>query len=326
MAEKKKNSRANNVRIVGYLKENNLEQITKDDGTTAIRGSLIVATDKISSYKIQFYVSSVNSSNEASADYERMEALLPQNTITIASFLKNNSETDFEAAAAMASKVWIMARFDEYATRSGERVNSMITLKGSRGGFASEDKFQPTADFKADIYINKMTPEYDADNNATGRIWIEGYLPKYDKSVDVIDFVAINEYNVSKFISENWKAGDSVYVEGQLVNIQERILADENAASTQFGRPSAPQYETRFIRERQITGGAGTPKRTAEEGAITAEEVKNGLAEREVKMARNGAKAKQSPNNASNGAAAPAKKGIDATAAAAKKGLDVFDF
>ncbi|MBO7735548.1 MAG: hypothetical protein J6S67_23485 [Methanobrevibacter sp.] len=311
MADKKKATHNNNIRIVGYLKENNLEQVTNTRGDQVIRGSIIVATSKVSSYKIQFYVSETTSKGEKSQDYERVSALLPQNTITIASFLKDNSAADFDSAINTASRVWVMARFDEYATRSGERVNSNITLKGSRGGFANSDKtpFTPCAEFDVDIYINKLTPELDDKEKETGRLNVEGLIPKYDKSVDVVDFVAVTEDNVAKFISANWKVGDTVNVTGDLISIQERILSDA-AETERFGRSSAPQYETRFIRERRITGGSKDPKRTEEEGVITKEFVKNGLAERELKMERNAAQAKKSPNTTTT-ETAPSSRNMD---------------
>ena len=84
MAEKK--TKTNTVKIVGYLKENNLEQIVNARGDKVIRGSIIVATDNISSHKIQFYVAERTSSGEESKDYASLLNLLPDNTITVASF------------------------------------------------------------------------------------------------------------------------------------------------------------------------------------------------------------------------------------------------
>ena len=177
MAEKKK---TNTVKLVGYLKENNLEQITNARGDKVIRGSLIIATDKISSHKVQFYVAETTSNGEDSKDYASLLTLLPDNTITIASFLKENSSADFDTAANASSKVWVMARFEEYATRSGERTRSMVTLKGFRAGFSKADKaFTPCAEFDVDVYINKIEPEVENEEK-TGRLLIEGLIPKYN--------------------------------------------------------------------------------------------------------------------------------------------------
>lgn len=299
MADKK--TKTNSVKIVGYLKENNLEQIVNARGDKVIRGSIIVATDKISSHKIQFYVAERTSNGEDSKDYASLLGLLPDNTITVASFLKENPDADFAMASNAASKVWVMARFEEYATKVGERTRSMITLKGFRAGFSTikaDKPFKPCAEFDVDIYINKMTDETDNDGKKTGRILIEGLIPKYDGSVDKIDFVAVQDNNVANYIDKNYKVSDTVLIKGDVVSIQERaVVAGSDESDLFFGRSSAaPQYETVFVRERRIMGGAKTPIHQGEEGSISLEFVKNGLAARELKMVANGEK---SSNNVS---------------------------
>jgi len=292
--EKKKKSYVNNIRIAGYLKDNSLEEIENSSGEKAIRGALVIATDKFSSYKVQFYVSQYNKDGDESADYSRMSALLPENTCTVASFLKNNPGATNEDAFAAATPVWVMGRLEEYATRKGEREDSMILFKGNRGGVASTDKgpFTPAATFEADIFINSMEPEVDEDNTETGRLLVEGLLVKYDGSCDKIDFIAVEEDDVAKFIKSNWRVGDTVNISGDLVSLQERILI-ESSAEERFGRSSGPQYETHFIRERRITGGSKSPRRTEEDGAISTDTVKAGLVKREERMQRNGERSSQ---------------------------------
>lgn len=301
MAEKKK---VNTVKLVGYLKENNLEQITNARGNKVIRGSIIIATDKISSYKVQFYVAETTSKGEESKDYTNLLSLLPDNTITIASYLKENSSADFDTAANASSKIWVIARFDEYARRSGERVTSSVLLKGFRAGFSKADKtFVPCAEFDIDVYLNKITPEVDNNDKETGRLLLEGLVPKYDNSVDIIDFVAVSEDGVAGYINKHYAVGDTVNLKGDVVSLQDRQLV-ESEDSEFFGRTGAPQYETKFIRERRVVGGSKTPLREGDEGAITKAFVKEGLAAREIKMDKNGAKAKSSPSATS----APANK------------------
>lgn len=304
MAEKKK---TNTVKLVGYLKENNLEQITNARGDKVIRGSLIIATDKISSHKVQFYVAETTSNGEDSKDYASLLTLLPDNTITIASFLKENSSADFDTAANASSKVWVMARFEEYATRSGERTRSMVTLKGFRAGFSKADKaFTPCAEFDVDVYVNKIEPEVENEEK-TGRLLIEGLIPKYNGSVDVVDFVAVSEDGVAKYIGEHYAVGDTANLKGDVVSLQDRQLV-ETEDTEYFGRSSGPQYETKFIRERRVVGGSKNPLHEGDEGAITKQFVKEGLAARELKMDENGAKAKSSPNSGAQTAAAAPKK------------------
>ena len=293
MAEKKK---VNTVKLVGYLKENNLEQITNAKGIKVIRGSLIIATDKISSHRVQFYVAETTSKGEESKDYANLLNLLPENTITIASYLKENSGADFDTAANASSKIWVIARFDEYARRSGERVNSSVVLKAFRAGFSKADKtFVPCAEFDVDVYLNKITPEVGSDDKETGRLLLEGLIPTYDNSVDLINFVAVSEDGVADYIKKHYAVGDTVNLKGDVVSLQDRQLV-ETEDSEFFGRTGAPQYETKFIRERRVVGGSKTPLHEGDEGAFSKKLIKEGLAAREVKMDKNGAKAKSSPN------------------------------
>ena len=296
MAEKKV-TKTNTVKIVGYLKENNLEQIVNSRGDQVIRGSVIIATDALSSHKVQFYVAEKTANGEDSKDYASLLKLLPDNTITVASFLKENPEADFNMAANAASKIWAMARFDEYATRTGERTRSLITLKGFRAGFSKADApFTPCAEFDVDIFINKMTDEEDENGKKTGRVIIEGLIPKYDGSVDKLDFIAVSENNIANYISKNYNVYDTVNIKGDVVSIQSRKMVAGSDNSEFFGRgASTPQYETTFVRERRIMGGSKTPIHQGEEGSVSLEAVKNGLAAREVKMTANGEKASSAP-------------------------------
>ena len=303
MAEKKKDSNTNIVSIKGYLKENTLEQVTSSTGDLVIRGALLVATDALNAHKIQFYVPETRFNGDHSADFDRMQELLPAKTVTMASFLKDASAADFEMAANAATKIWVMARFDEYATRNGERTTSMVTLKGMRAGVATADKgpFVPKAEFSATIYINTMEPEEDEVNGATGRIKIEGLLPKYSGQLDIIDFVAVTDNGVADVVRANWHVGDTVKIEGDLVSLALRKKVEETENSS-FGRSRAPQYETTFIRERRIVGGSKNPIKG--DGELTKDMVKEGLALREAKMVQNGTRAQQ---NASRGFSAPAR-------------------
>lgn len=288
MAEKKKNFTRNSVKIVGYLKENNLEIVSNSTGGKVIRGSLIVSTDKISSHKIQFYIPETTYGGEASHGYESMLELLPENTITIASYLKDNESADFDTAANASTKVWVMARLEEYASRMGERERSMVTLRGFKAGFSKVDKypFAPCAEFDVDVYLMGMTPEV-IDGKETGRLLMEGLLPKYDGCVDKIDFIAVSEDGVAKYINGHYGVGDTVNLKGDVISLQERQLVQVDD-SEYFGRASAPQYETNFVRERRVVGGSKNPIHDGEEGSITKDFVKEGLVKREEKMEANG--------------------------------------
>ena len=111
----------------------------------------------------------------------------------------------------------------------------------------------------------------------------------YDKSVQKISFVAPTTDGIADYIGKNYRVGDTVTLKGDLISIQERIEVAGNSGF--FGRGNGPQYETKFIRERRIYGGSEVPLHQGDEGAISTSTIKEGLAQREIKMDANGAKA-----------------------------------
>lgn len=286
---KKTNSRANTVKITGYLKENNLEKITTDKGD-AIRGSIIVATGTKSSYKVQYYVSEFTKLGDPSKDFADISELLPAKTVTVAGYLKEHSEAGVDEALSNATKVWTISRFDEYATKQGERENSYVSNKGYKIGFPKEDSFTPKAEFEVDICIGNIEKELDEEENETGRLIIEGLIPKYDDSIDKVTFIAPVEDNVAKYIETKCKVGDTVFFSGDMVSIAERVQKEVEDEGVYFGKSKGPQFETKFIRERLITGGK-EPYKPDDEKSVSKDYIKAALALRETKMQKNGEKA-----------------------------------
>ena len=296
MAKENKQKRyANSIKIVGYLKENNLELTTNRDGVNVIRGSIIIANSETNAHRIQFYMAEYSASGNLNEDFDGMRAMLPTNCISIASYLKNNPDSTFEMACNASSKVWCMARFDEYGTKKGENETSYITLKGFKAGFKTvmdASPFAPCAEFTTEVYISEIKPEVvyngddDEEGTETGRLLLTGLIPTYDESVQQISFVAPVEDNIAAYISKNYKEKDTVTLRGDVINIVERKLKKESTENS-FGRKEEPQYETTFIHERRIAGGSATPIHQGQEGSISDEVVKNGLAKRMNKFIEN---------------------------------------
>lgn len=305
MKEEKKKQRQNTVSITGYLKENNLEKVKNTRDEEVIRGSLLIAVSELNCHKVQFYVSAKTKDGEDSKDFENLLKLLPSETVSVASYLKDNPGSDFEMAARAATKVWTIAKFDEFVSMgSDNKEMSMITLKGFKAGIKTatdSSPFVPHADFTVDAYIDNIYPEYDGDDeNAkeTGRKFLFCLLPNYNKTVSKITFIAPVENHdgvrVADYISKCYHPGDTVTLKGEVINIVERILKEEAHPEEYFGVAPTPQYETRFTHERLIMGGSAKPASPEDDKYISKEEAKDGLAERLAKAKQNGeAKAKK---------------------------------
>ena len=278
--EKKEIKRKNRVTIAGYLRENTLEVVNSPYGKS-IRGALIISTSETNSHKVQFYVRDNN------AEYENLEKMLPGDTMSIANYLKTNSNSTFEEACGAATRMLVLASFDEFASRSGERVRSMITFKGFKATILDPTKpLTPRAEFDIDGYISDITPEI-VDGEETGRLKIICLLPKYNDSVSVVDFIAVKEDRVAEYIQKTFAVGDTASFRGDIYNISIKKLV-ESDEDEYFGKAKAPQYETTFIRERRIIGGAKKPIKDGEDGCIGKQFITDALVKREEEMIKAG--------------------------------------
>lgn len=281
---------ANKVQIEGYLRENNLELIRNDKQEEVIRGSLVVALDNVRSCRAQFYVSRFNTlkpgetTRQESKAYSRLVELLPGNTISISSLMKDQAAMTFDVAKESATKVWIIGALQEYIRKDekGEVISS-TTIKGLSAGIKTEsDKhpFTQKAEFEVEMYIEGKRPEMK-DGEETGRIVLTGLIPEYDDSVSRIEFVT-ELGDATDYIEENYNVGQTVKVYGDVINTYVRV--EKESGGHTFGRTIEPQYETTFTSERQIFGGTATPLDEDDENALKKAEIKAALALRQQKI------------------------------------------
>ena len=281
---------ANKVQIEGYLRENNLELIRNDKQEEVIRGSLVVALDNVRSCRAQFYVSRFNTlkpgetTRQESKAYGRLVELLPGNTISISSLMKDQAAMTFDVAKESATKVWIIGALQEYIRKDekGEVISS-TTIKGLSAGIKTEsDKhpFTQKAEFEVEMYIEGKRPEMK-DGEETGRIVLTGLVPEYDDSVSRIEFVT-ELGDATDYIEENYNVGQTVKVYGDVINTYVRV--EKESGGHTFGRTIEPQYETTFTSERQIFGGTATPLDEDDENALKKAEIKAALALRQQKI------------------------------------------
>ena len=281
---------ANKVQIEGYLRENNLELIRNDKQEEVIRGSRVVALDNVRSCRAQFYVSRFNTlkpgetTRQESKAYSRLVELLPGNTISISSLMKDQAAMTFDVAKESATKVWIIGALQEYIRKDekGEVISS-TTIKGLTAGIKTEsDKhpFTQKAEFEVEMYIEGKRPEMK-DGEETGRIVLTGLIPEYDDSVSRIEFVT-ELGDATDYIEENYNVGQTVKVYGDVINTYVRV--EKEGGGHTFGRTLEPQYETTFTSERQIFGGTATPLDEDDENALKKAEIKAALALRQQKI------------------------------------------
>ena len=314
----------NKVTIEGYLRENNLELVRDKTGEEVIRGSLIIAIDDVRSCRVQFYVNKYKAlragetTKQENKSFAKLVEVLPGNTMSVASLMKDNASMDFETAKLSATKMWAFASLQEYLRKDekGEVISS-TTIRGISAGVKTESEnhpFEPHATFEVEMYIESKRPEMK-DGEETGRIVLVGLVPEYDDSVSRIEFVT-ETGDATDYIEENYEVGQTVKVYGNVINTFVRI--EKEVAGGTFGRTLEPQYETKFTQEREIFGGTATPLDEDDELGLKKEEIKKALTLRQQKI-------NELPDKEQPAATSDAKRGFADSAPAAPKKKFTFD-
>lgn len=289
----------NSVRLVGYLKETTLDERTSQNGRKFITGFITVAIDEFNTNRVKFLVFEDKNKDK----YDALSKFLPENVISVASYLKANPQATFAVAANMAAKVWVMSQFEEFASRSGEREKTAVTLKGFNIGYCDENKqFVPCATFEVDAYIDSIDNEIE-DEKETGRLILNTIVPAFQDLVYRISFVAPVEGNVAKYIKEKYHSGDFARLGGDLIAMRVKVMEEAEERVDAFG-DEPQQYTTRFIRERLLRSGNKV------NAFLTNDQIKKGLAVRETEMDKNGQRKTSGASKAEE--AAPAENPVQA--------------
>lgn len=284
MAQEKTTSFRNSIRLVGYLKETTLDERVSQAGKHFITGKVTIALDEFNTHRVSFLVFKEDNAEK----YEALSKFLPNNTVSVASYLKTTPTANFATASAMSAKVWVMAAFEEFVSRSGEKEKTMVSLKGFSMGLVDPNKaFNPSATFEVDCYIEKIEDELE-DDKPTGRLLLDTIVPAYKGLVYRIPLVAPVEDNVAKYIKAKYKVSDTVRLQGNLVAMKVQIQNEDDDEPEFFGKPTGQQFTTRFVRENVILRGSKDPITQGETGSISNDAVKTGLTIREKVMDENG--------------------------------------
>ena len=319
MLKEEKFDPTNTVFIEGYLKENTLKLDDSDPKNKSIKGALVIATDELNSYKMQFSVSETKRDGSHSEAYDNLLELFPSKTQSIASFLEVTPKATWEVASNASSKIWMVGSMEEYTRMKKGKEAYAVTYKGTRAGFKNATDlrpFDPRANFEIDVYIQEKEFETDAKGEKTGRLLITGLLGDYRGKMHKITLVA--EKTVAQAVDQRYQVTQTARFKGILKNAQVQVAVDDSASEPDedsWGSCAEPEYKTVFIRERVITGG----KKAVDQGekmSYSEEDVKTGLAKREEDIHKNSEERKvkevggpannKGPKKATKGAAAAA--------------------
>lgn len=139
------------------------------------------------------------------------------------------------------------------------------------------DEFNPRAEFDVEILVKTIADEIKNDEE-TGRVKLIGIIPLYGGRVIPFEFVVGGEG--ADYVRDNYEAGQTVRVYGDIINFKEKKVVIEKAA---FGKDKEKvTYKT--VREYLITGGS-EPYDEDDSKAFDVELIKKAMVERETYLA-----------------------------------------
>ena len=160
-----------------------------------------------------------------------------------------------------------------------------------------DEEFNPRAKFEVEVYIQAVNPEIKNDEE-TGRVIIKGLVPLYGGKIVPMDFTVANEKAV-KYIENNYEAGNTVKLFGEIVNT---VIVEKIVEEAAFGEDNE-KIKTTTTRELLVTGGLA-PYDEENPRAYSSELIKKALVERDTyldELKRKSEEKKESVNPADAG-------------------------
>lgn len=293
-------SKENRVKIEGILSEINLKPITfvkNGRDMNAISGSITVrvrqklakndAEASVLEIPVQMFAAELKNDGTPNPAFDNIKTIM-NDYVSIAA-----------AGEESADRIRItngQIRMNEYYGQSGNlvsfpRINASFVSKIRKEDMKSE------ATFSVVFAVANADYEMDSNGEPTDRFCIQGILPQWGGSVDVVKFYCSNK-NVIDAVSQYWNQGDTVRASGRLnfTSTTQTVMREVD-----FGDP-IEETRTISVSDLLITGGSSTP--LEDEAAFDAGEIQEALKKRKAHLME----MKDKKSNAPAKKAAPAAK------------------
>lgn len=287
---------------------------SKNPGTEFINGILNIATDEACTNVVPVHFSYVTATTKNGA---------PNATFTA---LKGILDGKIKSVMADGKDVAATVRVDSaiglnefYSDRNGKE--ELVSAKRNEGGFVrlnevlSEDENARSA-FKCDMVItNVVHIEADDEKGTPEKAIVKGVIFDFKKAILPVDFTALNPGAINYYLSLEASPSNPVFTQVWGKQISQTIvtkIVEESAFGEDYVK-EVPTTKKDFV----ITGGKKEPWEWDVEGSITAAELKEAIANREVYLAD--VKKRQDEYKASKASASP-------TPAMAANSQDTFNF
>lgn len=296
--------------VEGYLRESYLKADVTKNGVKCIKGEIIVATSRFNAQRIRVFAQETKFDGTENKSYKALLTLL-NGVTSIASYVSTlpNAVEDmdsldqatWEAAARVATKVWLSGSIEEYPTisvddKGMERETSSFSFQAQNGSVRKDnDKhmFNPRCNVELDgviLGIRDETKHVDEDTVETGRVIVDylwtdykgiGHKFKLIASNDPFDPANPTKGTIADYVKDNYEVGQTGQFNVAIVNlVEKKTLGTKNEG---WGQVSQPTVVTNFTRELRIFGGRSrTGLGEDSEYFIPKEEVTAALSKRRV--------------------------------------------
>lgn len=293
----------NKTHIEGILYEHALElkvsgPNTKNPGTEFINGTISIATDDALTniVPVHFtYVTAVTASGKANATYSTLKNIVDG---VIGTYMKDGKD---KAGKLRIDSAIGLNEF--YSDRNG--TEELVSAKRNEGGFVhtcdvlvEDEKARNT--FECDMLITGVfRTEADEEKQTPEKVTIKGAIFDFRKSLLPVEFTATNPNAMNYFEDLGASQINPVFTKvwgRQVSQVVTKVFTEESA----FGEPSVREVKN-TRRDFVITGAAKDPYVWDDESTMTAAELTEAIAAREVYLA--GVKQRQDEYKASKNAA-----------------------
>ena len=295
----------NRSHIEGVLYEHDLQkrvtgENSKNPGTEFIMGTVSIATDneKTNIVPVHFtYVTATTTKGNANATFTVLSDIIDGKLGSIMGGSTNPVALRIDSAIGLN---------EFYSDRNG--TEELVSAKRNEGGFvhttatvAEDEKTRNT--FEVDMLItNVRVVEADEEKNLPAKAIIKGAIFDFRKALLPVEFSATNPNAMAYFEGLGATNKEPVFTRVKGRQVSETItrkITEESA----FGEPSVREV-TSSRKDWVVTWAQGDPYVWDDESTITAAELTEAMANREVYLA--GVKQRQDEYKASKGQAATA--------------------
>ena len=296
----------NKVHIEGWVYDHKLTskvagEKAKNPGVTFINGTVDIATDDncLNIVTIHYnYVTPVTKQNKPNTTFNALNSILTDNKTVV--------KVGKEYAVKVRADTSIGLN-EFYSDRSGKE--ELVSAKRNEGGFihiitdALSEKDTDRNNWEADTVVTKVREiEADPERNLPAKVVISGYMFDFKNALLPIDVVAYKESAQNYFLGLEASESNPTFIKLKGQQVSQVIIRTVTEESAFGDEPDVKEFKN-TVREFVVTG-ALPPYEWDSEESITAQEMKEALASREITKAE--IKQRQDEYNASRSTKAPA--------------------